>query len=158
MMVRFFCLCFLIMVVGCSKTETPTGVSRTDVEGTWAASLTSATLMGRILVGESDWRFERKTFDIAFLDPPVGQAERMSGDWEFSNGKMVMTLRSSFPIVGDVGATDTLFVSVLNNQMSLQTASGSNILLTKLSGFAKRLVPGPVWAILPVFLPFVFGT
>jgi len=156
-MMRVVCFLLLVVVMGCNKNEAPTGVSRTDVEGVWAASLGTVNLMGRTLVGESDWQFNRSTFEIAFLDPPVGHAERISGDWKFDNGKMVMTLRSSFPIVGDVGATDTMFVSILNNQMSLQTLSGGNILLVKLRSFAKVLIPEPIWAILPVFFPSAFG-
>jgi len=152
-----FCFFMVVMMMGCSKNEAPTGVSRTDVEGVWAASLGTVNLMGRTLVGESDWQFNRSTFEIAFLDPPVGHAERISGDWKFKDGKMVMTLRSSFPIVGDVGATDTMFVSILNNQMSLQTLSGSNMLLVKLRSFAKILIPEPIWALLPGFFPSIFG-
>lgn len=156
-MKRVFYFLFLIVMIGCHKNEAPTGVSRTDVEGVWAASLGTVNLMGRTLVGESDWQFNRSTFEIAFLDPPVGHAERISGDWEFNKGKMVLTLRSSFPIVGDVGATDTMFVSILNNQMSLQTLSGSNILLVKLRSFAKVLIPEPIWALFPVFFSSVSG-
>lgn len=157
-MKRLDYLCLFVVILGCSKNEAPTGVMRSDVEGIWAGSLGSVSLMGRTLTGESDWRFNRSTFEIAFLDPPVGHAERILGDWEFKEGKMVVTLRSSFPIVGDVGATDTLFVSVFNNQMSLQTTSGSNILLTQISSFTKWLLPEPVWAFLPEFLTSLPGT
>ncbi len=156
-MMRVVCFLIVVVMMGSNKNEAPTGVSRPDVEGVWAASLGTVNLMGRTLVGESDWQFNRSTFEIAFLDPPVGHAERISGDWKFHDGKMVMTLRSSFPIVGDVGATDTMFVSILNNQMSLQTLSGSNILLVKLRSFAQAVLPEPIWVFLPVFLPSVFG-
>jgi hypothetical protein len=144
---RVVYLFLFFVMMGCHKNEAPTGVSRTDVEGVWAASLGTVNLMGRTLVGESDWQFNRSTFEIAFLDPPVGHAERISGDWKFHDGKMVMILRSSFPILGDVGATDTMFVSILNNQMSLQTLSGGNIFLVKLRSFAKVLIPEQIWAI-----------
>ena len=154
---RWFYLCLCVMIVGCNSDDAPTGVTRGDVEGVWVTALGTVNLMGRTLMGESDWQFNRSTFEIAFLDPPVGHAERISGDWEFKDGKMVMTLRSSFPIVGDVGATDTLFVSVHNNQMSLQTTSGSNILLVKISSFIKRVVPEPVWAMLPSIFTSAFG-
>jgi hypothetical protein len=154
---RVVYLFLFFVMMGCHKNEAPTGVSRTDVEGVWAASLGTVNLMGRTLVGESDWQFNRSTFEIAFLDPPVGHAERISGDWKFHDGKMVMILRSSFPILGDVGATDTMFVSILNNQMSLQTLSGGNIFLVKLRSFAKVLIPEQIWAILPILFPSVFG-
>ncbi|MGA1198806.1 MAG: hypothetical protein ACO36I_20130 [Candidatus Latescibacterota bacterium] len=156
-MMRVVYFFLVVVMMGCNKNEAPTGVSRTDVEGVWAASLGTVNLMGRTLVGESDWQFNRSTFEIAFLDPPVGHAERISGDWKFKDGKMVMTLRSSFPIVGDVGASDTMFVSILNNQMSLQTLSGSNILLVKLRSFAQAVLPEPIWVFLPAFLPSFFG-
>jgi len=156
-MMRFCFLLFCFVgILGCSKQDTPTGVTRSDIEGVWATSLNNTTLMGRVLTGDSDWQFQRDTFEILFLDPPIGQAERISGDWKFSDGKMVMVLRSSFPIAGDVGATDSLFISVLNNQMSLQTSAGSDILLVKLSALMKR-VGQPIWAHLPVVYSYLFG-
>ena len=157
-MKRLVYLCLFMVGLGCSKNEAPTGVTRSDIEGIWAGSLGTVSLMGRTLTGESDWQFNRSTFEIAFLDPPVGHAERILGDWEFQEGKMVVTLRSSFPIVGDVGATDTLFISVFNNQMSLQSISGSNILLTEISSFTKLLLPEFIWALLPKFFTSSVGT
>jgi hypothetical protein len=157
-MTRLLWLTLLVGIFGCNKNEAPTGVSRASVEGVWAASLPAVTLLGRSLSGESDWQFNRSTFEIAFFDPPVGQAERISGDWEFHGGKMVMTLRSSFPIAADVGVTDTLFVSLLSNQMSLQTLAGSSILLVKITALVKPLIPEPIWALLPTLLPSLVGT
>ena len=55
---------------------------------------------------------------------------QISGDWKFDNGKMILTLPSSFPIAGDIGVTDSLFVSILNDQMSLQTQGGNNSFVT----------------------------
>lgn len=153
---RFYLIVMCLIMVGCNKNEAPTGVSRSDVEGIWASALNNVNLMGRTLSGDSDWQFERSTFEIAFLDPPVGQAERISGDWEFKDGKMVMTLRSSFPIGGDVGVTDTLFVSILSNQMSLQTSAGSSILLVKLSASIQSAVD-VIWALMPVYMRSDFG-
>lgn len=41
----------------------------------------------------------------------------------------MLTLKSSFPIANDVGATDTLFASILGNELSMRTQGGSSILL-----------------------------
>jgi hypothetical protein len=76
-----------------------------------------------------DWQFDTKDFEVRFLDPPDGQAERVGGGWKFSDGKLVLTLRTSFPIGDDVGVTDTLFVSIFGNEISMRTSAGSSILL-----------------------------
>ena len=142
MKIRFLWFLLCITLVGCQNDESPTGVSQTDVEGVWVGTLTDVTLLGRTLSGDADWRFQRRTFEVQFFDPPPGQAEQLRGDWKFSDGKMVMTLQSSFPIGGDVGSTDSLFVSILNNQMSLQTQGGSNILLQRLQTIVYWDLPG----------------
>ncbi|MDP6041081.1 MAG: hypothetical protein QGG64_21200 [Candidatus Latescibacteria bacterium] len=134
-------------LAGCQKNEAPTGVSLTDVEGVWVGNLSDVTLLGRTLSGDVDFRFQRRTFEIQFFDPPPGQAEQLKGDWEFDSGKMVLTLQSSFPIAGDVGATDSLFVSILNNQMSMQTQGGSSILLQRLVTTVFHDVFPPVFGI-----------
>ena len=142
-------------IIGCQKDESPTGVALTDIEGVWVGSLTDVTLFGRTLSGDADWRFQRRTFEVQFFDPPPGQAEQLRGDWEFSEGKMVMTLQSSFPIAGDVGATDSLFVSILNNQLSLQTQGGSSILLQRLQTIIFHDLFSPLYGIVSrtVFFP-----
>ena len=122
---------FALMMIGC--TEAPTGVSRSDVEGLWTGNFDNVTLMGRSLSGDLDWEFDRQDFELRFLNPPPGQAERILGDWEFSGGKLVVKLRSSFPADSDIGATDSLFVSILDSQMSIKTSGGSNILPRKTS-------------------------
>ena len=133
-------------LVGCQNNEAPTGVSQTDVEGVWVGALNEMNLFGRTLSGDADWRFQRRTFEIQFFDPPPGQAEQISGDWKFDNGKMVLTLRSSFPIAGDIGVTDSLFVSILNGQMSLQTQSGSSVLLQRLLAAVRHDLFLPLFA------------
>jgi len=130
------------LLVGCQKDESPTGVSQTDVEGVWVGALADVSLFGRTLSGDADWRFQRRTFEVQFFDPPPEQAERLVGDWKFSDGKMVLTLKSSFPVANDVDTIDSLSVSILNNQMSLLTQSGSNILLQRLQTVAFKLWPG----------------
>ena len=129
-------------LIGCQKDESPTGVSQTDVEGVWVGSLSDVTLFGRSLSGDADWRFQRRSFEVQFFDPPPGQAEQLIGDWKFSDGKMVLTLKSSFPVANDAGTVDSLSVSILNNQMSLLTESGSNILLQRLQTVAFKQWPG----------------
>lgn len=109
----------------------PTGVKTDDVRGTWSGTFAEFSLMGRTLTGDADWTFTRDTFEIIFFNPPEGQAERISGDWKFADGKIALTLKSSFPIDTDVGATDTLFVSILRDEMSLKTIAESSILLVK---------------------------
>ena len=139
MNVAIYILCLLCLLTACNRPEAPTGVTQADVEGVWVGALSNTTLLGRSLSGDADWLFDRRTFEIQFLNPPSGQVQRLSGDWKFASGKLVLTLRSSFPITGDIGATDSLFVSILDNQMSLQTASGSNLLLRKIRGFVHFL-------------------
>jgi len=123
------CLC-LLFFFGCVG-KTPTGVSRTDVEGLWQGTFSSVSLLGRSLSGDIDWLFDRNDFEIRFINPPEGQTVRLAGNWKLTDTKMVLTLRTSFPVGDDVGATDSLFVSILNDQMSLQTSEGSNILLLR---------------------------
>ena len=114
----------------CGST-TPTGVDTSDVRGTWSGAFNEFSLMGRTLSGDGDWTFTRDTFEIIFFNPPEGQAERIEGDWKFADGKIVLELKSSFPIDTDIGATDTLFVSILRDEMSLKTIAESSILLVK---------------------------
>ena len=114
----------------CGST-TPTGVDTSDVRGTWSGTFNEFSLMGRTLSGDGDWTFTRDTFEIIFFNPPEGQAERIEGDWKFADGKIVLVLKSSFPIDTDIGATDTLFVSILRDEMSLKTIAESSILLVK---------------------------
>ena len=114
----------------CGST-TPTGVDTSDVRGTWSGAFNEFSLMGRTLSGDGDWTFTRDTFEIIFFNPPEGQAERIEGDWKFADGKIVLVLKSSFPIDTDIGATDTLFVSILRDEMSLKTIAESSILLVK---------------------------
>ncbi len=111
--------------------STPTGVDTDDVRGTWNGTFDAFALMGRTLSGDADWTFNRDTFEIIFFNPPEGQAERIQGDWKFANGKMALELKSSFPIDTDAGATDTLFVSILRDEMSLKTITDSSIRLVK---------------------------
>ena len=66
-----------------------------------------------------------------------------------ANQKLVLILRTSFPIGSDTGATDSLFVSILNNEMSLRTVGGSNILLLKIRSLS-RLHPPAGYACLAV--------
>ena len=144
----------LCLLVGCAE-DSPTGVSRSDVEGLWTGNFDNINLMGRSLTGEFEWQFNRGDFEIQFFNPPEGQAERISGDWKFANQKLVLTLRTSFPIGGDAGATDSLFVSILNNEMSLRTVGGSNILLLKIRSLSRLQTNPGVVSHTPVgrFLP-----
>jgi len=94
--------------------------------------------MGRSLRGDADWTFDRDTFEIIFFNPPDDQAERIEGKWKLTDGKIALELTSSFPIDTDVGATDTLFVSILRDEMSLKTIAKSSIRLVK-TRLAKQL-------------------
>lgn len=134
MKLGFYTFLLVVLFTGCNTNEAPTGVSALDVEGLWSGTLNDVVLMGRSLSGDVDWRFEHRTFEIFFFDPPPGQATQITGDWKFSDARLVLVLRSSFPVSDDVGATDSLFVSVLDGQMSIRTQSGSAILLQKLQG------------------------
>lgn len=125
--------------MGCSKKEIPTGIAQTDIEGLWAGTFNGTSLLGRSLSGDANWQFNPKTFVIQFFDPPANQSEQLSGDWKFDKGKMILTLKSSFPIGGDIGTTDSLFVSILNNRMSIQTIGGSNLILQKIRSIATFL-------------------
>ena len=120
----------LAAIPGCGD-DPPTGVTREDLEGVWSGQLVGVTLMGRALSGDIDWRFTRNSFEIAFVNPPLGGTERIGGEWKFQNERVVLALKTSFPIQDDVGATDTLFVSILDNELSIQTIGGSSILLRR---------------------------
>jgi hypothetical protein len=101
------------------------------VRGTWSGTFNEFSLLGRSLSGDGDWTFTRDTFEIIFFNPPEGQAERIEGDWKFADGRIALELKSSFPIDTDIGATDTMFVSILRDEMSLKTIAESSILLVK---------------------------
>ena len=121
---------FLVLAAGC-KAEAPTGVTSSQLQGVWSGALENVTLLGRSVSGDVDWQFGAKDFEVRFLDPPVGQTERIGGNWKFSGGKLVLTLRTSFPIGDDAGVTDTLFVSIFSSEISMRTSAGSDILLYK---------------------------
>jgi len=118
-------------LLGACGSAPPTGVENDDVRGTWSGTFDSFSLLGRTLSGDADWTFSRDTFEIIFFNPPEGQAERISGDWKFTGGRIAIELKSSFPIDSDVGAKDTLFVSILRDEMSLKSIADSSILLVK---------------------------
>ena len=130
------CLKVLLLVAalavagGCGD-DAPTGVTTEDLEGVWSGRVANVTLLGRTISGDIDWRFTRDNFHITFLAPPVGGAELMGGSWKFSDGKVVLELKTSFPIQDDIGARDTLFVSIFQNEISIRTLAGSDILLRK---------------------------
>jgi hypothetical protein len=130
------CRAFLLTIIfstlaaACGST-TPAGVDTDDVRGTWSGTFADFSLMGRSLSGDVDWTFTRDTFDIIFFDPPEDQAERIEGKWKFADGRIAIELTSSFPIDDDIGAKDTLFVSILRDEMSLKTIAQSSILLIK---------------------------
>ena len=121
-------LTVFILVAACGE-DAPTGVSRSDLEGIWTGDLDDISLLGRTLSGSVDWIFSGSTFELRFFDQPAEQAERISGTWDFSGGQLVLELGSSFPIGSDVGATDTTFVSILGNELSMRTQGRSDILL-----------------------------
>lgn len=127
---RLLTLALLIASAACSS-KTPTGVENDDVRGTWSGTFSEFSLMGRTLSGDADWTFTRDTFEIIFFNPPAEQAERIEGKWKFADGKIALELTSSFPIDTDIGATDTLFVSILRDEMSLKSLSSASILLVK---------------------------
>jgi len=85
-----------VLCISCGS-DSPTGVSRSDLEGIWTGEFAGITLMGRTLSGSVDWIFNATDFELRFFDPPEDQAERISGDWKFADGKLVLTLKSSFP-------------------------------------------------------------
>ncbi len=128
---KILILTLALAVVSSCGSSTPTGVETDDVRGTWSGTFSDFSLMGRTLSGDADWTFTRDEFEIIFFNPPEGQAERIQGDWKFADGKIALELKSSFPIDTDVGATDTLFVSILRDEMSLKTIAESSILLVK---------------------------
>ena len=132
----WICAGLLLLAMGC-RGEAPTGITRADLEGVWRGAFANVSLLGRTLSGDVDWQFDRNTFELRFFDPPPDQAERIAGDWKFARGKVVLTLKTSFPIGSDAGATDSLFVSILGNEISIQTSGGSNILLRK-AGIGAR--------------------
>jgi hypothetical protein len=125
------CACILLLALTTCGAEPPTGVTRADLQGVWSGTFNGVTLLGRTLTGEVDWVFNSSTFEIRFLDPPAEQSERIVGDWKFADGKVALTLRTSFPIESDIGATDTLFVAISGGEISIKTSSGSDILLLK---------------------------
>ncbi len=129
----------LVLAPGCGG-DPPTGVTREDLLGVWTGMLGSATLLGRSITGEIDWVFDRSTFEIRFVNALPGELERMGGNWKFAKSQVVLTLQTSFPIGSDVGATDSLFVSILGDEMSVQTSAGSMILLQKTQ---SALLMGP---------------
>jgi hypothetical protein len=123
---------FLILLTSACGDDAPTGVSTGNLEGVWGGRLNDATLLGRSLNGDVEWQFTKDSFELRFFDPPAGQAERIAGSWKFSSGKVVLELRTSFPISDDIGATDSLFVSIVNSDISIKTLAGSDILLRKI--------------------------
>ena len=131
-------LLFTFLFAACGSTA-PTGVETDNVQGTWSGTFSEFSLMGRSLTGDADWTFDRNTFEIIFFNPPDDQAERIEGKWKFADGKIALVLTSSFPIDTDVGATDTLFVSILRDEMSLKTIAESSIRLVK-TRLAKQLL------------------
>ncbi|MBK36618.1 MAG: hypothetical protein CME26_13960 [Gemmatimonadetes bacterium] len=133
-----FSYLLLILFSACGS-EAPTGIRTSDMQGTWSGTFDGTNLMGRTLSGDVDWTFERDTFQLVFFNAPVDQAERIEGDWKFVDGKVVVTLKSSFPIDTDIGVTDTLFVSILQGEMSVKSnATPTAVLLQK-----TRLGLGP---------------
>lgn len=145
-----FFLLFPVLFVACGS-ATPTGVETSNVQGTWSGTFSEFSLMGRSLTGDADWTFDHDTFEIIFFNPPDDQAERIEGKWKFTDGKIVLELTSSFPIDTDVGAADTLFVSILRDEMSLKTISKSSVRLVK-TRLAKQLLQntGSLAAVYPV--------
>lgn len=127
---RFTCMIVLAFLAACGA-STPAGVETDDVRGTWSGTLDAFSVMGRTLSGDVDWTFTRDTFELIFFDPPEDQAERIEGKWKFTDGRIAIELTSSFPIDDDIGAKDTLFVSILRDEMSLKTIAQSSILLVK---------------------------
>ena len=126
-------LLLLLPFAGGCGDDAPTGVSREALEGTWSGSFSNVSLLGRTLSGDLDWQFTKDRFEIRFFDPPSTQSERIGGDWKFEDERLVVTLTTSFPVEADLGATDTIFVSILNSEMSVRTGGGSSFILTKTS-------------------------
>ncbi|MDA0747889.1 MAG: hypothetical protein O2954_15320, partial [bacterium] len=120
----------LILASACGE-DAPTGVKEADLRGTWSGTFTGVTLLGRTLSGDVEWVFSSKTFEIHFFNAPEGQAERIGGNWKFANERLVLELKTSFPIDTDIGAVDSLFVSILSQEMSAKTVAGSDIRLFK---------------------------
>lgn len=123
----------VVLATACGE-DTPTGVSGDNLEGVWSGRLNGVTLMGRSLTGDVDWQFTKDSFEIRFFDSPVDQAQRIGGSWKFSDGKVVLELKTSFPIGGDIGAIDSLFVSIVDSEISIKTLAGSDIILRKTQG------------------------
>ena len=137
MAIRPFLLLTILFISGCGP-DTPTGVSKADIEGLWTGRFSDVTLMGRQLNGEIDWQFNTDTFEIQFVNPGEGETQQIGGDWKFAGGRLVLTLKTSFPISNDLGSTDSLFVSILNDELSVQPLAGGSILLQKTTGFLKQ--------------------
>lgn len=127
--------------------DSPTGLKSNDLQGTWSGALDSVNVMGRTLSGDVDWTFRRSDFTMVFFNPPEGQAERIDGDWDFVDGKMVVTLTSSFPIGTDIGATDTLFVSILNDELSIASNTVQTPILLRNTRLGQRLDPESPYAL-----------
>ena len=136
----------VVLATACGE-DTPTGVSGDNLEGVWSGRLNGVTLMGRSLTGDVDWQFTKDSFEIRFFDSPADQAQRIGGSWKFSDGKVVIELKTSFPIGGDIGAIDSLFVSIVDSEISIKTLAGSDIILRKTQG-ASLPDDGPfdLWA------------
>ena len=134
----FTAFVLLLLASACGR-STPTGVEKTDVQGTWSGTFDNFSVMGRTLSGDADWTFTKDTFEIIFFNQPDDQAERISGEWKFADERIALKLKSSFPIDSDIGATDTLFVSILRDEMSIKTIAESTIRLVKTRlAFADR--------------------
>ena len=137
-------LSLLLALAACGGNGAPTGIKTSDMQGTWSGTFESTTLMGRTLSGDVDWTFERDTFRIVFFNAPQDQAERIDGDWKFGDGKVIVTLKSSFPIDTDIGVTDTLFVSILMDEMSIKSNATPNAIVlqkTRLGRGAPKSTP-----------------
>lgn len=131
-----------LLAAACGSNE-PTGIATDDVRGTWSGTFADFSLMGRTLTGDLDWTFSRETFEIIFFNPPAEQAERIQGKWKFTDGRIAIELTSSFPIDNDIGARDTLFVSILRDEMSLKTIAQSSTLLIKTRVASTQASPKP---------------
>ncbi len=139
-----FCSITFLALAACGN-EAPTGIKTSDMQGTWSGTFESINLLGRTLSGDVDWTFERDTFQIVFFNAPDDQAERIDGAWKFTDGKVVVTLNSSFPIDTDIGATDTLFVSILRDEMSVKSNSTPNPVLLQKTRIGRGTPTHPRW-------------
>jgi hypothetical protein len=150
--VRRLRTCLLLLALFATPrcaTEAPTGVDTADLRGTWSGSFSNTSLLGRSLTGEVDWIFEPDRFRIIFFSDLPGQPERIEGTWKFASQKVVLTLQSSFPIDTDIGAQDTLFVSILRDEMSIKTIGQAEILLRKTRAASRPTAAPFLAAVLP---------